>query len=182
MKNIELTTKRLIIKDIDMSYCLDMFNNWGCDDRVSEYMLWNKNNNIDEIKRIIEIWTENNNKDDYCQLVIVDKQTMQGIGTITCCFNNKHKFCSLAFCLGVDWWGCGIMIEALTEVMKYFYKNNNIHRFECEVLKDNNKCLKMLEKCGFEKEGVSKQKYFTKRNKWEDVIIYSKLFKDKMMS
>lgn len=173
---VNLKTPNLIIEDIKLKNAQDMYKNWGCDERVSRWMLWKTNNNLDEVKNIIKIWEKNNLEDNYCQLVLMEKSTQEAIGTITCCINNKHKYCDLAFCLGVNWWGKSLMSEALTCVMKFLNENYKIHRFQCEVLTKNDKCCNMLKKCDFNLEGCAKQKYFTKNNKWEDVFLYSKLF------
>jgi len=65
----------------------------------------------------------------------------------------------------------GYMTEALGKVIEVAFSDFGLHRIEANVMPKNARSIRILEKLGFEKEGMS-PKYLRIAGKWEDHYHY----------
>jgi ribosomal-protein-alanine N-acetyltransferase len=63
--------------------------------------------------------------------------------------------------------GKGYMTEALKSIVDFGFDQLKLHRIEAGVMPHNIGSIKILEKTGFQKEGIAKQ-YVMINGKWED--------------
>ncbi len=68
--------------------------------------------------------------------------------------NNEHKKAEAGFWLLPEFWGQGIIQEAMPLICKYGFENLGLHRIEGFVETDNKKSKRALEKLGFKLEGT----------------------------
>lgn len=68
----------------------------------------------------------------------------------------------------------GYMTKALHMVVDYAFKELKLHRLEANVMPRNRRSLRVLEKCDFVNEGISKY-YLNINGVWEDHIHMVKL-------
>lgn len=81
------------------------------------------------------------------------------------------------FELHPDYWRQGIMTEAMQAMIQFSLGAQNplqVHRLEALVAPDNAASLRLLEKLGFEREGVRRQFFFWK-GCYQDVFLYALL-------
>jgi ribosomal-protein-alanine N-acetyltransferase len=74
-------------------------------------------------------------------------------------------------------WHKGFMTEALTAILDYSFGDatpNPVHRFEALVDPKNVASIRLLEKLGFQKEGIRREFGFWK-GKYQDVILFALL-------
>lgn len=74
-----------------------------------------------------------------------------------CGFNNlqvKHQKAELGFWLLPDYWGRGIIAEAVSEINEFAFKELHLHRIEAFVESENENSKKVLKKMGFKFEGT----------------------------
>jgi ribosomal-protein-alanine N-acetyltransferase len=83
----------------------------------------------------------------------------------------------LGYDLNENYWNHGIISEAIKIITEYGFKTLHIHRIEAEVIPENIASFIVLERNGFTKEGVMRDKGFW-RNKHHTLILYSKLSTD----
>ncbi len=62
----------------------------------------------------------------------------------------------LGYWLGEDYWGRGIMPQAVKLMVNYAFTNLDIVRIQAGILSNNPKSMRVLEKAGFTKEGILK--------------------------
>lgn len=55
----------------------------------------------------------------------------------------------MGYSLGRQWWGMGLMTEALTAVTDFAFHRLGIHRLYARYETDNPASGRVLEKCGF---------------------------------
>lgn len=67
------------------------------------------------------------------------------------------KNASLGYWLGQDFWCRGIMTEAVKLVTSYAFENFDVIRIQANVNANNPASMRVLEKAGFQKEGVLKR-------------------------
>ena len=98
----------------------------------------------------------------------------------SCGFFNRaveHSRTEIGYELSKEYWGKGIAGEALESVVKYGFQNLQLERIEALVEPANVASLKLLDKMGFEKEGLLRHYEFT-CGKFDDLYIYSILKSD----
>jgi [ribosomal protein S5]-alanine N-acetyltransferase len=82
-----------------------------------------------------------------------DNKTFYGAGGL----NNlslEHRKAELGFWLLPEFWGQGIMKEALPAICNYAFEQMNLHRLEGFVETENINCKRAIEKLGFRYEGT----------------------------
>jgi [ribosomal protein S5]-alanine N-acetyltransferase len=86
---------------------------------------------------------------------IEDRLTHNKVGAVG--FNNyqpKHGKAELGYWLLPEYWGLGIIHEVLAIVISYLQEELKIHRIEAQVEEGNGRSLQVLEKLGFQHEGL----------------------------
>ncbi|MFC0518195.1 GNAT family N-acetyltransferase [Mucilaginibacter angelicae] len=65
-----------------------------------------------------------------------------------------RKNATLGYWLGEEYWGKGIITEAVKLFIPYAFQNFNITRIQATVNGNNQASMRVLEKAGFTKEGI----------------------------
>lgn len=110
--------------------------------------------------------------------------TMKGedevIGTV--CLSSisygSVKSGTLSYKLDAGCWGKGLATEAVREVVNFAFNILRLHRIEAQVMPRNARSLRVMEKLGFEKEGLA-HRCLEVNNKWEDHYTFA-LLNDKI--
>jgi [ribosomal protein S5]-alanine N-acetyltransferase len=84
-----------------------------------------------------------------------------------------HK-AELGYWLGREFWGGGIMTDAIKDVVKFGFGNLKLRRIHAGVFLFNKGSARVLEKNGFKLEGISK-KEIKKDEKFIDAYIFAKV-------
>lgn len=84
-----------------------------------------------------------------------------------------HK-AELGYWLGKEFWGSGIMTEAVRSVVNFGFKDLKLRRIHAGVFLFNKGSARVLEKNGFRLEGISK-KEVKKDKKFIDAYIFAKV-------
>ncbi len=88
--------------------------------------------------------------------------------------NRVHQRGEIGFWLLPNYWGRGIMKEALPAVCKYGFESLGLHRIEGFVESENKNCKKLMAKSGFYHEGTMRD-CERKEGKVISIEIYSML-------
>ncbi|WP_067522213.1 GNAT family N-acetyltransferase [Endozoicomonas ascidiicola] len=84
-----------------------------------------------------------------------------------------HRFgAEIGFWVSEDHWGKGIMTKALSYVTNYAFDEMGLVRIYADVQARNPGSRKVLEKCGFELEGVMK-KHVYKDDQFIDQLVFA---------
>ena len=85
-----------------------------------------------------------------------------------------HRFAAtMGYWLGEQFWGRGIMTEAVTAVTDFCFDNFPLRRISAEVFSNNPASARVLEKAGFNLEGRLKN-HVMKEGKLLDSLIYAR--------
>ncbi|MCL2383468.1 MAG: GNAT family N-acetyltransferase [Oscillospiraceae bacterium] len=90
---------------------------------------------------------------EYSWAIIVDNKVAGNIGAIRKSNIHSHT-AEMGYYISEPHWGKGIMTNVVKEVCKYIFENTDIIRIFAEPFADNIASCKVLEKAGFELEGV----------------------------
>jgi len=83
----------------------------------------------------------------------------------------------LGYSLDGEYINKGYMTEALEAGISYVFSELRLHRIEANVMPRNGASLKVLEKLGFQKEGLAR-KYLKINGVWEDHVHMTLLNED----
>jgi len=100
----------------------------------------------------------------------VDRQAVGGIGVILG-EGIYAKSAHFGYWLGEEYWGRGIMTQAVKVVAPYAMSHFGLVRLDSPVFAWNPASMRVLEKCGFVKEGVSYTSVF-KDGELIDQVLY----------
>ena len=149
----ELKTDRLILRKITQKDKQKIFEGLS-DDRVIEYYSVSYHN-LDDVNIQMD-WFDDLLKNEtgiWWGVTFMGRNELIG----ACGFNNwikEHKKVEIGAWLLPEYWGKGIMGEAINRITDYAFNKLKIHRIEGIVESNNLKCKSLLEKLNFEHEGT----------------------------
>ena len=109
------------------------------------------------------------------QFALIEKRSALAVGTcLLFRFEEASARAELGFVLGRPHWGLGYMREALTAIIDSAFDNMSLRRLEAEVNPRNQPSRKLLERLGFVKEGLLRQRWVT-RGEAYDVEVFGLL-------
>lgn len=106
--------------------------------------------------------------------LIFDKVTGQLAGGITL-GNIRHGVAQsgqIGYWMGVNHAGKGFMHEAVLLVVQFGFETLRLHRIEAACIPDNQRSIRVLEKAGFRREGLSRS-YLRINGVWRDHLLYA---------
>lgn len=175
---VTLESDRLVLRKFTMADAEAMFNTWTNDPEVAQYMRWNAHKDIDETKSVLENRMERYSSLSTYHWAIVLKDTDKLVGNIALICANENDMCGeVAYCIGRDYWGRGIIAEALKKVLYFGLLEVGFNRIEAYHAVNNAASGKVMEKAGMKYEGRMRQKYRSRLG-FEDSNMYAILRED----
>ncbi|MFP7731821.1 GNAT family N-acetyltransferase [Priestia aryabhattai] len=169
-----LLTPRTTLREIteaDADYIFDLFSQ----EEVIRYYGQEKLTIIQEALMLIDIFAENYRNKKGMRWGIERLDTGELIGTVGFnLWNKKHKRAEIGYELHPQHWRHGYASEAASAVMAYGFNNLQLIRIGAVVFLENQASQHVLEKLGFQKEGVLKN-YMYQNGKAHDTFVYSSL-------
>jgi ribosomal-protein-alanine N-acetyltransferase len=84
----------------------------------------------------------------------------------------------MGYDLAREYWGKGIMSEAMEAVIDFGFMKMGLNRIEVYIMPRNKRSIKMIKGLGFRREGVIRQRYFDELGNFTDDILFSMLRTD----
>ena len=166
-------TPRLVLRPFVREDAQAMFDNWASDPAVTKFLSWPTYRSVEDAHSILNVWLESYGKPDFYQWAIVLKELNQPIGSIGVVnSDDRVDMVEIGYCIGRNWWGRGIMPEALSAVMVYLFDEVGMQRIEAGHDPDNPASGAVLRKCGLEYEGTLRRRIRSNRG-ITDVAWYS---------
>lgn len=128
---------------------IDDFMEWGSDDEVTKYLLWDSYKSKNDAEHFFVNVIANHS---WFKAICLDQKV---IGSITL-DKGKGAYCckaELGYVIARRHWGHGFATLAVKEALKTGFQDLSIQRIEAFVDPDNLASQKVLEKCGFKREG-----------------------------
>jgi [ribosomal protein S5]-alanine N-acetyltransferase len=109
------------------------------------------------------------------QFVVVSKSANVAIGTcLLFRLEEASGRAELGYALGREYWGQGLMREALTELLSAAFGSMGLRRIEAEVSTRNAASARLLARLGFTKEGLLRKRWVVKGHA-EDIEVFGLL-------
>ncbi|ADQ69396.1 GNAT family N-acetyltransferase [Halogeometricum borinquense] len=84
------------------------------------------------------------------------------------------RYAELAYWIAYEHWDAGYATAAAKTMVKYGFDELGLHRITASTLASNESSKRVLEKVGFEREGVAREEVYTD-GEWHDRIRYGLL-------
>lgn len=171
---ITIETTRLILRRFELSDAEDMLNNWANDSEVTRYLTWQPHGNIEVTKEVIKSWVNSYENNNYYHWAMVTKDFDEVIGSIGLMgVNDDLLLCEAGYCMSKDFWGKGLMTEALRALIKFSFEECNFNRIQSLHDVANPASGKVMQKCGMLSEGILRQSFKNNSGELVDVHMYS---------
>jgi RimJ/RimL family protein N-acetyltransferase len=173
----ELETGRLLLRPIRMSDS-DAFLEVFSDARVMEYWSSEPIATLEEAEALVKqelAWVAAGS----CINWGIELQaSARLVGKVVLFnFSEQNRRAEIGYIMGRRHWGKGYMTEALGCVMAYAFSELDLYRIEADTDPQNLPSLALLERFGFAREGLFRDRWLV-HGKWHDSVMYGLLKKD----
>ena len=167
-----LVTERLKLRQLT-SADADAIFRLRSDKQVNQFLARNQYTSLQEAGAFINKINRSIHNNEWIYWAIGFKNDEKLIGTI-CLWNiqPENYRAEIGYELHPDFWGRGIMKEAMPKVIEYGFNVLKLHSIEADVAPGNSQSVLLLEKNGFIKEGHFKEATFFKGS-FADRAVYS---------
>jgi len=167
-----ITTERLILRPMT-DRDIPALKKWLSDESV--YTYWGKGpSKAEKNPELLFTTEEKPNKSFHLGIALKDNNEV--IGDIYVYLIDHDKMASIAIRLSANCQNKGYGTEALKAMTDFCFKNTELKRLWTKVDVRNISSVKMLEKCGYTKEGLIRQGRMV--NTWCDYYIFGRLGTD----
>lgn len=101
-----------------------------------------------------------------------ERSRLIGLGEIFD-FDPKVDVASFGYTLKKDYWGMGYATKSTKMMLNFLMNEIEVNRVQAFVMPENEKSLKVLERCGFVNEGIIRQGFFWKDKGIVDLAVFS---------
>ena len=170
--NPTLETERLVLRTFETTDAEDVFEYAG-QPVVSRYLTWYPHQSISDAADYINLVRERIKKDEAGEWGIQLKEMGRIIGAIGFVnFDQKNSCAELGYVISDQYWGQGIMPEAIKCVIRFAFDKMNLQRIEAVHYLENETSGRAMQKAGMRYEGLLRSKIFAKDKFW-DVKLYA---------
>lgn len=153
-----LETKRLILRPWSEEDAETLYR-YAKDPEVGPAAGWPPHTSVEESKHIIGTVLS-----DEGTYAVVLKETMEPVGSAGLKFGEKSSLAigedeaEVGYWIAKDYWGRGLIPEAVEELLRYGFEELGLKRIWCGVFEGNQKSARVQEKCGFRYHHTEKDK------------------------
>lgn len=162
-----LLTSRLRLRPLSLEDSLDVFKIHS-DPQTVEYWGHDVLSGVTQAQELIKgnlEWVESG-QSVYWAIEWRDRKGL--IGTCTLFkMDEQNRHAEVGYILNREFWGQGVMTEALSAMVDYAFNTLDLHRLEADTDPNNVASLALLEKFGFKREGLFRERWWV-HGKWLD--------------
>ena len=150
-----IKTKRLLLRQFVESDLESVFKGLSHPDIIKYYGV--SYQTLEETKKQMTFFAdlEKNETGIWWAVCSADNKTFYGAGGLNS-LSKEHKKAEIGFWLISEFWGDGIMKEAMLLICNYGFNSLGLHRIEGLVETENKNCKKAMAKLDFQHEGTMK--------------------------
>lgn len=154
-----IRTKRLELRPFGSEDAQDLFSIFS-DPKVMRYWSSTPWTSLDQANEKIKLDLKALEENESLILGIERLEDNRVIGTCSLFeFNWQCRRAEIGYVLGSKFWGQGLMNEALHGLLDYGFGELNLHRVEADIDPRNEASEKILQKLGFTKEGLLRERW-----------------------
>lgn len=169
-----ISTRRLLLRQAAVEDAPVLYTYWS-DGEVTRYMNIAPLERLSQAAEMIKLLNSLAVHGQAFRWSILDRETGAVAGS--CGFNQldrENLRAEIGYELGRQYWGRGLMLEALQAVLDHGYRQMQLNRIQALVEPPNAASRGLLSKLGFREEGLLRQ-YERSKGRFIDVIMYARL-------
>ena len=145
-----LQTERLILRRFVESDAEAMFQNWASSAENLTYVTWNPHPDVEVTRNSIRNWVSSYINPNYYKWAICLKENPeQVIGDISIVeIHEEDSSCEIGYVLGKNYWGLGMMTEALKAVLDFCFTQAGFQEVKARYASLNPASGRVMEKAG----------------------------------
>lgn len=151
VSNISIMTERLLLRPLAMTDLAD-FNAYASVPGVGEMAGWKHHETMEESQAILQLMAE---RREVLAIVHIADGRMIGtlglhpVGKEEAEAYPKYRMKGIGYVLSRDYWGQGLMPEAVNAVIRYCFVTLKLDGLSCCHFVENGQSRRVIEKCGF---------------------------------
>lgn len=151
VSNVRIETERLILRAFEETDLADFFA-YASVPGVGEMAGWPHHENIETSEQILRLFIEE--KEVFAVYHKADRKVIGSLGLHNSWANEDHEYKQLkvkeiGYVLSKDYWGQGLIPEAVKAVIRYGFDTLGLEAFTCGHFTENSQSQRVIEKCGF---------------------------------
>ena len=145
-----LQTDRLILRRFVESDAEAMFQNWASSAENLTYVTWDPHPDVEVTRKSIRNWVGSYTNPNYYKWAICLKEdSEQVIGDISIVeIHEEDLSCEIGYVLGKNYWGRGVMAEALKAVLDFCFTQAGFQKVRARYVSLNPASGRVMEKAG----------------------------------
>ena len=173
----DLRTPRLRLRKLTMRDAPDIYR-YSRDPEVARHVLWDAHRSIGESRAYLRYMLRRYRTHECGSWGIELLETGRVIGTIGFMWvQEDNAAAEVGYSLAREYWGRGLMTEALRAVIQYGFDHMQLNRIEAQHETTNPASGAVMRKCHMQHEGTLRSRLFNK-GRYVDVELYAILRKD----
>jgi ribosomal-protein-alanine N-acetyltransferase len=135
-----------------MTDAQEIFDSWAQDPEVTRYLTWRPHGAVQDTQAFLSTAVEGWRSGESFVWIVADAETGALCGSLAA--RPRGHRVNLGYALAREYWGRGLMVEALRPVIDWFLAQPEVFRVwaTCDV--ENTRSTRVLEKLGFKLEGT----------------------------
>lgn len=172
-------TGRFRLRPVDAGDVAELYENLS-DPVLMEHYDMAPLRSLEEAEDVLLHWKAAEISRTGCRWAITEPGLDRLIGTIGFhSLNMKHRRCEIGYELSRDFWGQGVMSEVFPHILRHAFEHLELSRVGALVAPANEASIGLLQKFGFEQEGVLRS-YMNVNDTHTDMIAFGLLKTAKM--
>ena len=171
-----LETERLILRKMVLNDAEAVFA-YASNSEVSRYTLWETHRSIEDSRAFLEFATQkygNGGEPDWGIVYRGNGCLVGACGLVN--WEAEHARAEVGFVLSREYWGRGLMSEAVRAILRFGFERMNLNRIEARCIAENAASARVMEKAGMVYEGTLRQREYIKGT-YRDIKLYAILKK-----
>lgn len=145
-------TERLLLRRARDDDAQALFNAYASDPQATRYLAWRTHETVEQTKEFLEqaqkTWTDGGE----FVWVLVPHESSEPVGALGA-VPGPHGV-EIGYVLGREWWGRGLMSEAIAEVMRWLQEQPVVYRIWAYCAVGHDRSARVLERSGMTYEGT----------------------------
>ena len=146
------TTERLRLRPVTVADAAALFDVYAGDPEATRHLSWRTHETVAETREFLAgaqaSWRDGSEW-IWAVLIRPEDRPIGAIGAV----DTPHGI-EIGYVLGADWWGHGLMSEALGEIMGWFQLQPDVYRVWAYCAVDHVRSARVLERSGMTYEGT----------------------------
>jgi ribosomal-protein-alanine N-acetyltransferase len=164
-----LKTKRLILRPLEERDAPAIFE-YAKNPNVSKYTLWEPHQSLADSLSYIKDYAFTKYQQGIPEPwgIVLQDDPGKVIGSVGCFWSNKaSKNMELAYAIGENQWGKGLVVEASRAVLDYVFGAFEVGRVEARCMVQNRASARVMEKLGMKFEGTLQSSLLWRNQRWD---------------